>query len=111
MDEHDGPVAAPDHHKVIFENDAVRVLEITIPVGETAPLHTHLTPTLLYSISGNHSIRRDEHGTVLQDTRSEPGYVRPRVSYQPPTPMHTLENTGSEDIRVIGVELKDRAPG
>ncbi len=26
----DGVIAAPDHHRVIFENDAVRVLETTI---------------------------------------------------------------------------------
>jgi hypothetical protein len=32
------------------------------------------------------------------------------VTFQGPTPEHTLENTGSEDIHVIGVELKDHAP-
>ena len=58
-DELDGVVAAPDHHKVIFENEAVRVLEVTIRAGDTTPLHTHLRPTLNYVVSGSHLIRRD----------------------------------------------------
>jgi len=33
----DGPTAAPDHHKVIFENERVRVLETTIRAGERTP--------------------------------------------------------------------------
>jgi mannose-6-phosphate isomerase-like protein (cupin superfamily) len=111
MDELDGPVAAPDQHKVIFENDAVRVLEIRIPVGETAPLHTHLTPTVLYVVSGSHFIRRDEQGAILLDTRSDPAFVLPRVIFQPTQPRHTLENTGPDDIVMIGTELKGPGPG
>jgi hypothetical protein len=110
MDDLDGPIAAPDNHKVIFENELVRVLEIKIPVGTTAPIHTHLTPTLLYHVSGNHSVRRGEDGAVLRDTRADPSFRPERVTFQGPTPEHTLENTGSEDIHVIGVELKDHAP-
>ena len=55
-DELDGVVAAPDHHRVIFENDAVRVLEVTIRVGDTTPLHTHLRPTLNY-VAARHGIK------------------------------------------------------
>ena len=109
MDDLDGPIAAPDNHKVIFENELVRVLDIVIPVGTTAPLHTHWTPTLLYHVSGDHSIRRDAQGGILRDTRADPDFKNDKVTFQPPTPEHTLENTGSEDIHVIGVELKDHA--
>jgi hypothetical protein len=111
MDDLDGPIAAPDNHKVIFENELVRVLDIVIPMGTTAPLHSHWTPTLLYHGSGNHSIRRGEHGEVLRDTRADPNFRPERVTFQGPTPEHTLENTGTEDIHVIGVELKEHAPG
>ena len=30
----------------------------------------------------------------------------PRVSFNAPLPRHTIENTGSDDLVVIGVELK-----
>ena len=109
----DGPVAAPDHHRVLFENDRVRVLETTIRAGDLTPLHTHLAPTVLYVLSGSHFTRRDETGATMLDTRSiEPPFEMPRVLWSPTTPLHTLENTGRDDLVVIGVELKDGAtPG
>ncbi len=110
-DEMDGAIAAPDHHKVLFENDAVRVLETTIRAGDVTPLHTHLTPTVLYVVSGSHFIRRDEHGGTMLDTRADPDFVLPRVQYAPPTPRHTLENTGADDLVVIGVEVKGTPTG
>lgn len=102
----DGPVAAPDHHRILFENEVVRVLETTIRAGDTTPLHTHLTPTLLYVVSGSHFVRRDADGAVLVDTRADAGFVMPRVQFAPGAPRHTLHNPGPDDLVVIGVELK-----
>lgn len=111
IDELDGAVAAPDHHKVIFENEQVRVLETTIAAGDITPLHTHLTPTVMYVVSGSHFVRRDEQGATMLDTRTVPDFVLPRVLYSASTPRHTLENTGDDDLVVIGVELKRAAHG
>jgi mannose-6-phosphate isomerase-like protein (cupin superfamily) len=108
-DDLDGVVAAPRNHKVIFENDAVRVLETTIRAGETTPLHTHLTPQLMYVVSGSHFVRRDEHGVTMVDTRASPDFTMPRVLYSSGTPLHTIENTGPDDLVVIGVEVKSPA--
>jgi mannose-6-phosphate isomerase-like protein (cupin superfamily) len=107
-DDLDGVVAAPDHHRVLFENEVVRVIETTIRAGDTTPIHTHLAPTTMYVVSGSHFLRRDPDGAVLLDTRSDPAFVLPQVMYSPGTPAHTLENTGSDDLVVIGVELLDR---
>jgi mannose-6-phosphate isomerase-like protein (cupin superfamily) len=105
MDELDGVTAAPDHHRVLFENDVVRVIETTIRAGDRTPVHTHLAPTAMYVISGSHFVRRDPDGAVMADTRADPSFVLPRVMYSPGTPPHTLENTGTDDLVVIGVEL------
>jgi len=107
-DELDGVIAAPDHHRVLFENDIVRVIETTIRAGDTTPVHTHLAPTAMYVISGSHFVRRAPDGTVMLDTRADPEFVLPRVMYSPGTPRHTLENTGPDDLVVVGVELLDR---
>lgn len=106
LDALDGPTAAPGNHRVIFENDEVRVLETTIKAGETTPLHTHFAPTVSYVISGSHFRRRDEHGEIVLDTRATPGFVLPRVLFSASIPRHTLENTGADDLHLIGVELK-----
>ena len=106
LDDLDGVAVAPDHHKVIFENEKVRVLETTIPAGEITPLHTHLRSTLMYVVSGSHFIRRDENDETMLDTRLDPEFVLPKVLFSESTPKHTLENTGANDLVVIGVELK-----
>jgi mannose-6-phosphate isomerase-like protein (cupin superfamily) len=108
-DDLDGVTAAPDHHRVLFENEVVRVIETTIRAGDRTPVHTHLAPTAMYVISGSHFVRRDPDGAVLLDTRADPAFVLPRVMFSPGTPPHTLENTGPDDLVVIGVELLDRS--
>ena len=106
-DEYDGVIVDPEHHKVIFENDAVRVLEVSIAAGEVTPLHSHMRPTVMYVLSGSHFIRRDENGVVTFDTREAPDFVLPKVLFSDLTPKHTLENTDIEELLVISVELKN----
>jgi hypothetical protein len=43
--------AAPQNHKLLFENDKVRVLEVTVQSGVREPLHAHRYPSVLYRIS------------------------------------------------------------
>ena len=106
LDDLDGVTVAPNYHRVIFENDQVRVLETTIAAGEKTPIHTHLRPTVMYVLSGSHFIRRDENGDTLMDTRAIPDFALPSVLFAESTPKHTIENTDSKALVVIGVELK-----
>ena len=106
IDELDGVAVAPKNHRVIFENDEVRVLETTIAAGEKTPIHTHLRQTLMYVLSASHFIRRDENGVTLLDTKANPDFVLPKVLFAESTPKHTIENTDTKDLVVIGVELK-----
>jgi hypothetical protein len=106
LDELDGVIAAPDNHRILFENDEVRVIETRIAAGELTPLHTHLAPTVLYTLTGSHFIRRDEAGATMLDTRATPDFVLPTVQFSEGTPRHTIENTGDDELLVIGVELK-----
>lgn len=110
-DDLDGVTAAPGNHRVLFENDRVRVLQTTIPAGTVTPLHTHLTPTLQYVLSGSHFVRRDESGATMFDTHADPDFVLPQVQFAEAISKHTIENTGTDDLVVIGVELKESAAG
>jgi uncharacterized RmlC-like cupin family protein len=105
-DEFDGVIVAPAHHRVLFENDVVRVIESTIPAGERTPLHTHLQ-RVIYAVSGSSFIRRNEHGAIIEATRLADGPAdTPRVMWAGPTELHTIENTGSDDFTAIAVEVK-----
>lgn len=44
-------VAAPQNHRILFENDEVRVIEVTVPPGVREPLHAHRYPSVLYYLS------------------------------------------------------------
>src|SRR5215469_12809126 len=44
----DAVSAAPQHHKVILENDSVRVLEATVPLHSKEPPHTHPWPSVFF---------------------------------------------------------------
>lgn len=107
-DDLDGPVAAPDHHTIVFENDHVRVLETVIRAGDTAPLHTHATKHVMIVSSGSRFIRRDADGAILVDTRAmEPPFSMPPLLWSDGTPAHTLENSGVDVLRVHVIEVKD----
>ena len=48
----DALIAAPQHHRLVFENEHVRVPEVRIGPGEIVPLHTHRWPGVLYCRAG-----------------------------------------------------------
>ncbi len=107
----DALIAAPDHHKLLFENDRVRVLYTSIPAGDKVPVHTHRCPSVLYIQSWGEFVRCDENGKVLLDSRTvESLKTPPEVLWSQPLPPHRLENVGSTSIDIIAVELKDGTP-
>jgi hypothetical protein len=42
LDQLDAVAAAPEHHKVLLENDQIRVLETLLKPGEETAVHTHV---------------------------------------------------------------------
>ena len=99
--------AAAESHRLLFENDAVRVLETRIAPGETTPLHTHRWPGTLYCLSIGHFVRRDADGATLVDTRNSDSLPQAGSAiWADALPPHTLQNVDTSEIHIIGVELK-----
>src|SRR5271165_1175988 len=42
----DAVIAAPKHHKVLFENGQLRVLEVTLEPNDEEPVHHHRWPSV-----------------------------------------------------------------
>jgi hypothetical protein len=42
----DAVIAAPDHHKVLFENDRLRVVEVTLEPSDEEPVRHHRWPSV-----------------------------------------------------------------
>ncbi len=102
-DELDALSASAEHHRLLLENDSVRVVESIIPPGETTAVHTHRWPNVQFVVRGSLLVRRDADGVVtLEGEALEDSATR----WSEPIPPHTVENVGVEELRVIVVELK-----
>lgn len=99
--------AAAGYHKVLLENEHVRVLEASTAPGETVPVHTHCWPAVVYVVSWSDFVRRDADGAVLVDTRQAGPAPPPGAAlWSGPLPPHSLTNVGTGELRVIAVEVK-----
>jgi hypothetical protein len=119
LDQLDAVAAAPEHHKVLLENDQIRVLETLLLPGEETAVHTHIWSGFLYIISWNDFVRYDEHRNVMMDSSRMtntpvPGtaildhktHLRAWSLPAAPIPPHSLQNVGTENIHVILTEFK-----
>ena len=106
-DELDALIASPQHHKLLFENEFVRVLDTNIAPGEITNIHTHQFPSSSYFLSWSHFIRYDEKGKVLVDSRTLSKIPSPGSDlWSEPLAPHALENIGDDPLHVISVEIK-----
>jgi len=99
--------AAPKHHALLFENEAVRVLDTSVGPGETVPLHTHRWPSVLYILSWSDFVRRDAAGVLMADSHVIGGLPEGSARWAAPLTAHTLENVGTQELRAISVEMKN----
>jgi quercetin dioxygenase-like cupin family protein len=93
----------PNHYKVEFENAQVRVLRVKVDPGEKSIMHRHPNAVAIFVTELNGKFTFPD-GTT-QDVTRKAGDVMwtPAVTHQP-------ENTGTQPMEVILVELKARPP-
>ena len=106
LDPLDAVFAAPRFHRVLLENEVIRVLDTIVRPGETVPLHTHRWPAALYVISWSDCVRRDANGSIMMDSRGTAALAPGTALWSGPLPPHTLENVGDRELRVIATEQK-----
>ena len=68
----DAVIAAPKNHKILLENDKVRVLEVTMAPSEKEALHHHRWPSVLYIQEADDFVDYDDDGNVIFDSRQIP---------------------------------------
>ncbi len=103
----DAVVAAPENHKVLLENDNVRVLDVTVRPGEKEPLHGHRWPSVLYVTSEDDIKDYDADGKIIYETKTDPNPMKvPYTIYMEPQAPHAVENLSKKPLRLLRVELK-----
>jgi quercetin dioxygenase-like cupin family protein len=88
--------------KVIFENDRVRVLEVSYPPGAKHDTHSH-PDHVVYALE-DAKVRMTGEDGKSADVEIKKGGMR----WQPAV-THTTENIGTTPLRAILVELKEPA--
>lgn len=106
----DAVQAAPQNHRVIFENDKVRVLDVTVAPHTTEPVHAHCWASVLYVMEAGKYVDHGADGRVLFDSRSlaTPPEL-PMVIYKDPEAPHAVENLDDAPLHLIRVEMKPQA--
>jgi beta-alanine degradation protein BauB len=100
MDERRDPIdVASDVYTVLFENDRVRVLAITMKPGATSDTHWHPDSVNYVLTGGAAAMTLPDAGTM--DMKIEAG----GVVWQP-AGSHAVANTGDSEVKVVAVELK-----
>ncbi len=90
---------SPDVYRVLLENDTVRVLDMTLPAGQTDNQHSHPSETVIFLQGGKAEITLPD-GEVVRAELPD-GHIMWNGAWT-----HTVKNAGDADIRAIIVESK-----
>ena len=102
QDNLDSTKVDPAHHKVVFENDEVRVVRWVIPVGDKTLMHSHPDSLIVDLTDYNGRVTTPDGKTF--DVHDKAGSVtwRPAVT-------HVVENIGTQPMEGLIVEPKNPA--
>ena len=90
---------APHLHKIIFENEKVRALEVIVEPGDKAEMHTH-PDNVITVLSGGSLIMTFSDGTSKQVD------LKTGITFFGPATEHAVENKSDQTVKVIQLELK-----
>ena len=110
----DAVAAAPKHHKVLFENENLRVLEVILDADDEEPVHHHRWPSVFVfdAIQGPVHVMTPD-GTVLPPNRDVFQALKAwngegcLVVNMAPQPAGRVHNASGKTIHGIRVEMKN----
>lgn len=108
----DAVSAAPEHHRVVFENERVRVLEVRVAAGQTEPVHVHRWPSVMHIEQAQALTdilyRQEADGSLVEvEQRALPSGPPPPALWFPPEGPHAIRNDGDGEFRALRIEMKD----
>ncbi len=93
----------PKHYKVVLENDEVRVLRITVPPHEGAPMHAHPRSVIVWLT--------DSHIKLIHpDGKTEEAFRKAGQTTWSEPEKHGGENIGDTVSDAIQIEMKTKPP-
>jgi len=95
----DAVAIAPHIHEVLFENETIRLLKVTVKPGDTVGMHRN--PENINYILKPGTLRFTDPDGSTMDVNLTEGQVIPA-----PENSHAVENIGDTEVQTLGIELK-----
>ena len=95
---------SPDVYKVLFDNEDVKVLEVTFAPGQSDNMHDH-HPMTIHVIKGG-----KVQGTLPDGTVSEREIPDGFTGHQAKGVRHQMKNIGNNEMKILLIEEKKTRP-
>lgn len=99
MENSDAVAVAPEVYSILFENDRVRVLDVTGEPGTVSPMHSH-PDSVMHALNDATIVVTSDQGD------SNEVAIPAGATFWTAATTHSVENLGTETVRFIRVELK-----
>jgi quercetin dioxygenase-like cupin family protein len=96
-------VSKEPRHRLVIENEYIRLLDVRIEPGDTTEFHKHSTPSVFCYYS-NTSLRTQLKGKKWESNRTEAGKAW-YESYDPKPKVHRVTNIDTAALHVVVVEM------
>jgi hypothetical protein len=111
---YDSLLAAPNTHRLLYEDDHVRLVEVSLRPGESEAMHADLFPSVLAFDTPSKAETRSRYldpasphnGQDRNDGGAPPGLTFPTCSTVGPEAPHAVTNLGTTPIHFYRVEFK-----
>jgi quercetin dioxygenase-like cupin family protein len=97
----DATIASPEHYKVEFENDQVRIVRITYAPGEESPMHEHGDAVVVYLTDLLVQF------TLADGTTPAPATAAAGAVAWMPAEKHAAKNLSDHAIEALMIEIKN----
>jgi predicted metal-dependent enzyme (double-stranded beta helix superfamily) len=105
----DALVAAPGNHRLLYEDDAIRVLSVSVAPGEKEPVHHHRWPSVF--VIDRLVKLRDFDGEGREIPLPIPDQFEPPLTVKlPPQPLHSVRNEDTLAFHGTRIEFKRGFP-
>jgi beta-alanine degradation protein BauB len=92
----------PTHYKIVFENQWVRAIALTVGPHEKLKMHKHPATGAVVVLLTDQDMRQYHAGGTTRESHYKAGTVR----WTPPDVAHQDENLSDKPFRLVRIELK-----
>ncbi len=107
----DAVAAAPKSHRVLLEDDEIRVLRVEVAPGVTEPVHDHRWPSVMYFEQPQpitYITYKLINGKPIEAERIDaPAFATSQTVRGEPEGLHAVKNRGQAPFVAIRIEFKN----